>query len=99
MVERLTQKLSLRFFEKVAEIRQEVGKEIEQTHVILGKILKPSEISNQMKRVKSNLITKDNQIPILRGTRKDHKETKDKKLGPDLRPIMGAVVGPNIGQS
>ena len=35
----------------------------------------------------------------MRGTRKDHKETKDKKLGPDLRPIMGAVVGPNIGLS
>ena len=30
---------------------------------------------------------------------KDHKEAKDKIVGPDVRPIMGAVVGPNIGLS
>ena len=52
-----------------------------------------------MSRVKSNLKTKDNQIPILRGTSKDHKEAMDKKVGPDIRPIMGAMVGPNIGLS
>ena len=52
-----------------------------------------------MKRIKSNLITKDGQIPILTGTSKDHKVAKDKILGPDVRPIMGAVVGPNIGLS
>ena len=52
-----------------------------------------------MKRVKSNLISKDNQIPILRGTSKDHKEAVDKKAGPDVRPIIGAIVGPNIGLS
>ena len=43
-------------------------------------ILKPGENNNQLRRVKSNLITKDNQIPILRGTSKDHKEAIDKKL-------------------
>ena len=62
-------------------------------------ILKPGETNNQMRRVKSNLITKDSQIPLLRGTSKDHKEAMDKKVGPDLRPIMGAMVGPNIGLS
>ena len=63
------------------------------------RILKPGENSNQMSRVKSNLKTKDNQIPIPRGTSKDHKETIDKKVGPDVRPIMGAMVVPNIGLS
>ena len=52
-----------------------------------------------MKRVKSNLITKDNHIPILRGTSKDNKESVDKEVGPDMRPIMGAIVGPNVGLS
>ena len=41
------------------------------------KILKPGENIKQMKRVKSKLITKDNQVPILRGTSKDHKEAVD----------------------
>ena len=45
------------------------------------------------------MITKDSQITILRGTSKDHKENIDKKTGPDVRPIMGATVGPNIGLS
>ena len=62
-------------------------------------ILKPGENVKQMRRVKSNLITKDGQIPVLRGTSKDHKEAKDKVRGPDVRPIMGAIVGPNIGLS
>ena len=62
-------------------------------------ILKPGENSNQVRRVKSNLVTKDSQIPILRGTSKDHKEANDKMVGPDVRPIMGALVGPNIGLS
>ena len=51
-------------------------------------ILKPGERVNQIKRVKSNLITKDNQIPVLRGTSKDHKEAADEEIGPDFRPIM-----------
>ena len=63
------------------------------------RILQPGKHTNQTKRIKGNLITKDNQIPILRGTSKDHKEVKDKIVGPDLRPIMGAIVGPNIGLS
>ena len=62
-------------------------------------ILKPGENQNQLRRVKSNLITKDNQIPLLRGTSKDHKEAVDEETGPDVRPIMGAIVGPNIGLS
>ena len=61
------------------------------------KILKPGENFNQTRRVKSNLKTKDSQIPLLRGTSKDHKEALDNIIGHDLRPIMGAIVGPNIG--
>ena len=56
------------------------------------KMLKPGENFNQTRRVKSNLKTKDSQIPILRGTRKDHKEALDNVIGHDLRPIMGAIV-------
>ena len=63
------------------------------------KILKTRENSKQVRRVKSNLVTKDSQIPILRGTSKDHKEAVDKTVGADIRPIMGAIVGPNIGLS
>ena len=63
------------------------------------KILKPGEKIQQAKRVKSNLVTKDNQIPVLRGTSKDHKIAIDEEVGPDVRPIMGAIVGPNIGLS
>ena len=63
------------------------------------RILQPGKHNNQTRRVKSNLITKDNQIPVLRGTSKDHKKAVDEKIGPDLRPIMGAIVGPNIGLS
>ena len=51
-------------------------------------ILKPGENNKNLRRIKSNLITKDNQIPILRGTSKDNKEAVDKKAGPDVRPIM-----------
>ena len=43
--------------------------------------------------------TKDNQLPILHGTSKDHKVAKNEFEGPEVRPIMGAVVGPNIGLS
>ena len=63
------------------------------------RILQPGKYNNQTRRVKSNLITKDNQIPILRGTSKDHKVAVEEIIGPDLRPIMGAIVGPNIGLS
>ena len=57
------------------------------------------ESTKQFKRIKSNLVRKDNQVPVLRGTSKDHKEAIDKTLGPDFRPIMGAMVGPNVGLS
>ena len=63
------------------------------------RIIQPGKNNNQTRRIKSNLVTKDNQIPILRGTSKDHKQAVDEKVGPDLRPIMGAIVGPNIGLS
>ena len=54
---------------------------------------------NQMKRTKSNLINKDNQIPFISGTSKDHKIAENVILGPELRPIMGATCGPNTGLS
>ena len=38
-------------------------------------------------------------MPILHGTSKDHKVAENEPEGPDLRPIMGAVVGPNVGLS
>ena len=56
------------------------------------RILQPGQKNNQVGRIKSNLITKDNQIPVLRGTSKDHKEAVDVDTGPDFRPIMGAIV-------
>ena len=54
------------------------------------KILKPGENKKQTKRVKSNLVTIDNQIPVLRGTSKDHKDAIDEKIGPDLRGNYGS---------
>ena len=35
----------------------------------------------------------------MRGSAKDHKSNFDPNFGPDLRPIMGAKVGPNTGLS
>ena len=55
--------------------------------------------TGQTKRIKSNLKTVDNQIPILSGTHKDHKKVENEVEGPDVRPIMGAMVGPNVGIS
>ena len=62
-------------------------------------IMKAGELSGQQKRIKGNLKTKDNQIPVLSGTSKDHKKSEDENIGPDVRPIMGAMVGPNVGLS
>ena len=45
------------------------------------------ERTGQQKRIKGNVKTKDNQIPILSGTSKDHKKSVDEKVGPDVRPI------------
>ena len=53
----------------------------------------------QLQRTKFNLKSTENPIPILRGTSKDHKTPEDPKIGPDLRPIMGAKVGPNTSVS
>ena len=53
--------------------------------------------TKQEKRIKSNVKTKDNEIPLLSGTSTDHKEVEDPRIGPDVRPIMGAMVGPNVG--
>ena len=49
------------------------------------------------RRVKGNFKRKDNQNLILCGTSKDDKDNIDPLVGPDSRPIMGAMVGPNIG--
>ena len=64
------------------------------------KILKVGTEVGHVERTKKNLITKHSQIPILRGTSKDHKIANDVNIGPDLRPIMGARIGPNssLGQ-
>ena len=61
-----------------------------------SKITKAGENTGQTSRIKSNFITKDNQVPVLHGTSKDHKISEDVIDGPDVRPIMGAVVGPNV---
>ena len=62
----------------------------------LVKITNAGFNSGQTKRIRSNLKTIDNEIPILSGTHKDHKKVVDEEAGPDLRPIMGATVGPNV---
>ena len=54
---------------------------------------KAGEKTGQTRRIKSNSKTKQNQIPVLSGTSKDHKVAKNKVEGPELRPIMGANVG------
>ena len=50
---------------------------------------------NQLQRAKFNLKSTNNPIPILRGTSKDHKIPDDPIIGPDLRPIEAAKIGPN----
>ena len=62
-------------------------------------ILKIGSSCGHKKRTKSNLIGKSNPLPIMRGTAKDHKKGVDPKKGPDMRPIMGARIGPNTGLS
>ena len=64
-----------------------------------AKMTMAGENNGHSKRIKGNLKTKDNQIPVLHGTSKDHKETENETEGPDVRPIMGAVVGPNVALS
>ena len=47
-------------------------------------ITKAGENTNQLKRIKGNLKTVDNQIPVLSGSSKDHKELKEDETSPDL---------------
>ena len=63
------------------------------------RITMAGENTGHVSRIKGNTKAKDNQLPVLHGTSKDHKPAKDELLGPEVRPIMGAVVGPNIGLS
>ena len=78
----------------------EVAKEEQQlnSHTSrLVKVFKMGEISKQTRRTKSNLVTENNPIPVLSGTIKDHKKVSDPKIGPEMRPIMGATFAPNTG--
>ena len=63
------------------------------------KILRAGENVGQANRTKFNLVTKENPVPVLRGTAKDHKVAKNVISGHELRPIMAATVGPNTGIS
>ena len=75
---------------------KKIEKELNEHAEHLVRITNTGLNTNQAKRIKGNLKTNDNQIPILSGTHKDHKKVDDKNIGPDVRPIMGATVGPNI---
>ena len=75
---------------------KKIEKELNDHAEHLVKITNAGVDTNQTKRIKSNLKTSDNQIPVLSGTHKDHKKVDDLNKGPDVRPIMGATVGPNI---
>ena len=63
----------------------------------LVKVFRMGELCNQTRRTVGNLVTKNNPIPVLRGTQKDHKPVKDPNIGPEMRPIMGATFAPNTG--
>ena len=80
------------------EVRK-IEKEMNAHAENLVNILNAGSNNNQTKRIKGNLKTVDNQIPVLSGTSKDHKKSVDQNLSPDVRPIMGAMVGPNVGIS
>ena len=77
------------------EVRK-IEKEMNDHADNLVSIVNAGSNTGQTKRIKSNLKTIDNQIPILSGTHKDHKKVDNTVEGPDLRPIMGATVGPNV---
>ena len=81
--------------DKTDKFENEIKKHAEHA----ARITMAGENTGQPRRVKSNLKTIDNDIPILHGTSKDHKIVEDEKEGPEVRPIMGAVVGPNVGLS
>ena len=59
-------------------------------------ILKIGTDVGQAQRTKRNLITKHSQIPILRGTSKDHKVANDPFFGPELRRCTLNVKGADL---
>ena len=60
--------------------------------------LSPAELKLGLSlAIKGNLKTKDNSIHVPSGTSRDHKDPIDEKLGHDMRAIMGAMIGPNVG--
>jgi hypothetical protein len=75
---------------------KKIEKKLNEHAEHLVKIINPGIDAKQTKRIKGNLKTTDNQIPVLSGTHKDHKKIENEEEGPDVRPIMGATVGPNI---
>ena len=78
---------------EVRTIEQKLNKQTDN----FRNITNTGEHTNQTSRMKSNFKTVDNQIPVLSATSKDHKELKEDEASPDVRPIMGAIVGPNLG--
>ena len=78
---------------EVRAIERKLNKQTEQ----FLNITKTGKNTNQVSRIKGDLKTVDNQIPVLSATSKDHKELKEDESSPDVRPIMGAMVGPNLG--
>jgi len=74
-----------------------VEKQLNSHTFRLVKVFKMGEISKQTRRTKSYLVTENNPIPVLSGTIKDHKKVSDPKIGPEMRPIMGATFAPNTG--
>ena len=98
--ENLAKKMT-KHIEKDKEIDEKAVKTIEnklnkKTEHFLN-ITSAGENTKQVSRIKGNLKTVDNQIPILSATSKDHKELKKEETSPDVRAIMGAMVGPNVG--
>ena len=79
--------------EKVKKIENKLNEHVD----FWMKMTNAGENTKQAGRVKSNLKSQEGQLPVLRGTSKDHKEAKNVDKGPDLRPIMGAYIGPNVG--
>ena len=80
------------------EVRK-IEKKLNEHSEHIVNITNAGESNGHTKRIKSNLKSSDNQVPILSGTHKDHKNNFDEENGPDLRPIMGATVGPNVALS
>ena len=80
---------------KMKDVRK-IEKELNNQSESLIGIVNAGSNNGHTKRIRSNLKTVDNQVPVLSGTHKDHKKVDDLVEGPDLRGIMGATVGPNF---